>query len=411
MLKFPQIAVKEVCKLMGAKVLKIICVEFENLNHFKQGNFKVDFIATDRVLKNSELYNVSGNIFSQSTIGFIGLNATGKTTVLRLLNIALSVIIDNKDLNSLNMNEMIVSGTKMIVTFFYNGVYYQLESVIEYKVNSDGRRKFFYGEEILRKKYPNRVKFRKNISDFSDEVCSEITTRSKLSEDSLIQYLDDGKSIVSPLIRDNESFLSDNLFSSYANIATPLGKVPSEILEVFDESIETLIIEEQPTKDNQSGWKLKFKNTPIGYSNPNALALNLIISTGTISGQELIQKAILALKSGGYLIVDELEMHLNKEIVRTILNIFKSTLTNPYGACLIFSIHYAELLDVESLNRKDNIYITRKSNHLLSVSKFSDEISRNDYKKSEIFLSNALGGTAPKNKAIQRLRDYICKLL
>ena len=396
---------------MGAKVLKIICVEFENLNHFKQGNFKVDFIATDRVLKNSELYNVSGNIFSQSTIGFIGLNATGKTTVLRLLNIALSVIIDNKDLNSLNMNEMIVSGTKMIVTFFYNGVYYQLESVIEYKVNSDGRRKFFYGEEILRKKYPNRVKFRKNISDFSDEVCSEITTRSKLSEDSLIQYLDDGKSIVSPLIRDNESFLSDNLFSSYANIATPLGKVPSEILEVFDESIETLIIEEQPTKDNQSGWKLKFKNTPIGYSNPNALALNLIISTGTISGQELIQKAILALKSGGYLIVDELEMHLNKEIVRTILNIFKSTLTNPYGACLIFSIHYAELLDVESLNRKDNIYITRKSNHLLSVSKFSDEISRNDYKKSEIFLSNALGGTAPKNKAIQRLRDYICKLL
>ncbi len=396
---------------MGAKVLKIICVEFENLNHFKQRNFKVDFIATDRVLKNSELYNVSGNIFSQSTIGFIGLNATGKTTVLRLLNIALSVIIDNKDLNSLNMNEMIVSGTKMIVTFFYNGVYYQLESVIEYKVNSDGRRKFFYGEEILRKKYPNRVRFRKNISDFSDEVCSEITARSKLSEDSLIQYLDDGKSIVSPLIRDNESFLSDNLFSSYANIATPLGKVPSEILEVFDESIETLIIEEQPTKDNQSGWKLKFKNTPIGYSNPNALALNLIISTGTISGQELLQKAILALKSGGYLIVDELEMHLNKEIVRTILNIFKSTLTNPYGACLIFSIHYAELLDVESLNRKDNIYITRKSNHLLSVSKFSDEISRNDYKKSEIFLSNALGGTAPKNKAIQRLRDYICKLL
>ena len=97
--------------------------------------------------------------------------------------------------------------------------------------------------------------------------------------------------------------------------------------------------------------------------------------------------------------------------MRTILNIFKSTLTNPYGACLIFSIHYAELLDVESLNRKDNIYITRKSNHLLSVSKFSDEISRNDYKKSEIFLSNALGGTAPKNKAIQRLRDYICKLL
>ena len=213
------------------------------------------------------------------------------------------------------------------------------------------------------------------------------------------------------MVKNNGSFVSDNLFSNYANIATPFGKIPSEILNLFDDSIESLDIGEDTVQNNQSAWRLKFKNTDIAYSSPESIALNFLISTGTISGQELIRKAIFALKSGGYLVVDELEMHLNKEIVKIILNLFKSEKTNPYGACLIFSIHYAELLDSDSLSRKDNIYITRKTRDLMSVSKFSDEFSRNEYKKSQLILSNALGGTAPKYETIQRLRDFICKQL
>ena len=121
--------------------------------------------------------------------------------------------------------------------------------------------------------------------------------------------------------------------------------------------------------------------------------------------------AVEVLRTGGYLIVDELEMHLNKEIVRVILSLFSERQTNPKGACLIFSTHYAEILDFALLNRKDNIYITRKINGLLSVNKFSTEFARNDFKKSEIILSNALTGTAPKYNAIQRLRDFVCKSL
>ena len=104
--------------------------------------------------------------------------------------------------------------------------------------------------------------------------------------------------------------------------------------------------------------------------------MNLLISTGTIRGQGLIQNAIEALKKGGYLIIDELEMHLNKELIKVILGLFKSKQTNPYGACLIFSTHYPEILN--ALDRKDNIYIMRKNNHLLSASKLSDEFHRKD---------------------------------
>ena len=106
--------------------------------------------------------------------------------------------------------------------------------------------------------------------------------------------------------------------------------------------------------------------------------------------------------------VDELEAHLNKELVRVVLGLFTSQKTNPYGACIIFSTHYAEILDFSVLNRKDNIYITRKKNYLLTARKFSDEFKRNDFKKSEIILSNLLTGTAPKYDAIERLREYVC---
>ena len=385
--------------------LRIICVEYENLNHFKQGKFCVDFIATDRVMKESELYKISGNIFSQSLIGFIGLNATGKTTALRLLKIALNIVIYNKDLNFLGLNDVISSGTVLRVTFSYQGFYYQLESIIKKSKNG-----FYYEEEVLKKKNANSIKSRKNVTSFPDEICIEINKRSNLTSDDK-KYLDDGKSLVNPVIKENNSYVFDNLLLNYINMAYSLGNTPVEILEVFDESIETLKIEESSNTDASNKWQLKFKNNNRIYSGLNAIVLNLLISTGTIRGQELIQHAIEALKSGGYLIVDELEMHLNKEIVRVILNLFKSKNTNPYGACLIFSTHYAEILDVQSMNRKDNIYVTRKKNHLMTVSKFSNEFSRNDFKKSDIIFSNALGGTAPKYESIKKLRDYICKEL
>lgn len=378
--------------------MKIICVEFENLNHFNGGRLKIDFFTTDRVFSKSELYKISNCVVTQNIIGFIGLNATGKTSVLRLLKIALSVVIYNTPLNLLNINDMVFDGTILRITFLHKEISYQLESII----GCDKSRRFYYKEEILREKPLNKIKSRKNLIDFIS--CSE-QKRSALRED-IIKYLDDDKSIINPTVKGNNSYVSDNLLSNYMNIAFTSGETPSPILEIFDESIETLLVE------NSSGankWKLKFKDSASIYSAPELITLNFIISTGTISGQELLQKTILALKHGGYLIVDELEMHLNKEIIAVILNLFKTRKTNPNGACLIFSTHYPELLD--KIDRKDNVYITRKKNHLLSVSKFSDEFKRNDFKKSEIILSNALTGTAPKYEAIQRLRDYICSQL
>lgn len=390
---------------MQSEGLRIICVEFENLNHFDTGKFKVDFFATDRVFDKSELYKISNSISTQNVIGFVGLNATGKTTALRLLKIALNIVIYNTSLNALNINDMVGDGTLIRTIFLYDGFYYQLESTIG--INTTHKvTPFYYRDETLRLKKFSTVKSRNDLLDFKNSHIVEVQERSKLATE-IKNYLDDDKSFINPIIKSNGSYVVDNLWLNYVNVATTLGKTPSSILEIFDDSIESLSIKNIP--DKSAEWKLKFKDNDIVYKASEPIALNLIISTGTIRGQGLIQNAIETLKKGGYLIIDELEMHLNKELVKVILGLFKSKQTNPYGACLMFSTHYPEILD--TLDRKDNIYITRKVNRLLSVRKLSDEFKRNDFKKSDIILSNTLSGTAPKYESIQKLRDYICELL
>ena len=383
--------------------LKIICVEFENLKQFENQKFRVDFIAADRVFKKSELFKLSSNVATQNIIGFIGLNATGKTTTLRLLKTALEIVIRNTDLNSAITSDLIIDDTIIRTTFFYNNKYHQLESVIGIHDDTD-KIKFYYKKETLKHKKASTFYSRTELTDFTN---ADVENRSDLQND-VMKYLDESKSIVSPTIKGNNSYISDNLWMNYANPVVLSGKAPAEILDVFDDSIEEFSMSKSSPNGESGEWKLKFKNDNWIYSGNNTFEPNLLISAGTISGQRLIHEVIIVLKKGGYLLIDELEAHMNKELIRVILGLFGSTKTNPNGACIIFSTHYVEILDFNILNRKDNIYITRKKNFLLSVKKFSDDFKRNDFKKSEIILSNLLTGTAPKYEAIERLRDFVC---
>ena len=64
----------------------------------------------------------------------------------------------------------------------------------------------------------------------------------------------------------------------------------------------------------------------------------------------------------------------------------------------------AEILDF--IRRTDNLYITRRRDGLLSVSKLSAEFRRNDIKISDLFLSNYPGGTAPKSDTLLKFSFF-----
>lgn len=137
------------------------------------------------------------------------------------------------------------------------------------------------------------------------------------------------------------------------------------------------------------------------------LELNKYLSSGTIKGLSVFMGAVFAFTAGGYLLVDELENHFNKEIVSTLIRFFMDKKINKKGATLIFSTHYSELLD--EFDRNDEIYIIRNRGGI-TAENLSDILKRNDIKKSEIYDSDFLKGTVPAYESYIALKKVLVSL-
>ncbi|MBJ6301992.1 hypothetical protein JGU45_06685, partial [Staphylococcus aureus] len=85
------------------KALKIIV---NGLSNFKDQKLDIDFITSKKVNSpelNTNVARLFNNIYNQNTLSFIGINASGKTTTLELIETLLSIYIDNKSI-SFNSN-------------------------------------------------------------------------------------------------------------------------------------------------------------------------------------------------------------------------------------------------------------------------------------------------------------------
>lgn len=394
--------------------MKILRVKFENVAIFN-GSFDIDFTAQGKIFENSPVHNIWKSINTQQIMSIIGINAAGKTTSLKLLNLALEVVLNNRGLNenlalsvplipSVFLNEGTEKiGVIMTVCFYKGDRIFELESRIKYKENIDGEIHFYYEDEMLRSKAKSNVTSKGNIFDFVKGINYKETKRNKMPEE-LLKVLKDDISIVILETRD----LGVTVNTMYEDVKDKInylqGAVDKNILNVFDENIKKL-----ERVDDGKDFKVEFKNsqTKIQF---HIMSLEEIISSGTIRGQKIIKNVITALKNGGYLLIDELENHLNKELVKMIISMFSNREINKNGACLIFTTHYTEILDL--FDRMDNIYIlTRNEKYLTKIHRYSEMVSRSELKKSEVILSNYIKGTAPKALKIRDLEEYICKNL
>ena len=87
------------------------------------------------------------------------------------------------------------------------------------------------------------------------------------------------------------------------------------------------------------------------------------------------------LRTGGLLLIDEIERELHPMLVDYIIAKFQNKSTNPHGAQVIFTTHNTELMN-EELIRKDQIYFVDKNRNegyseLYTISEFSTKTSDN----------------------------------
>lgn len=382
--------------------LKILKIHFDHISLYNEKGFTVNFAASDRVSDSREVFELKKPVYTQKLLALAGINATGKTIALKLIYLAMSVVLNHSSLNGTDSlgAAYLEDNSRMIVDFYKDGLIYELESIFQ----KDHAGRLTYREEYIRRKSIQSVKTKKDIYSF-DETHRWIQ-RSKLQEE-IQAVLQDDDSVAIMASRNNGISLRQSIWLTNMNLWATVGKVPSEILHVFDPMLDEL---ETEVHGSDISYTVKFKNKNVPYQVHNIYGLENLISSGTIKGQNLLSMMRDVLHTGGYLLVDELENHMNKMLVQMILDIFKNPRMNPRGACLVFTTHYVEILDL--VDRKDDIYITRRTRDekkLLEIINYKDVVKRNDVKKSEVFLSNYIGGTAPSYENMIALEDVLCQ--
>ena len=184
------------------------------------------------------------------------------------------------------------------------------------------------------------------------------------------------------------------------NVLPASEAIPVPVIAFLDPTVEQLSFEAQNGKEL---IHLRFKNQNEILLN-NSRELENYLSSGTIKGIIVFTKAMEVLRHGGYMVVDEIENHFNKEIVATLMRFFMDGKLNKHGAVLIFSTHYPELLD--EYDRNDSIYITRNKDGI-ELQSLTEKLNRNDIKRSDAYQSGLLEGTTPAYEAFMQLKNSI----
>ena len=376
----------------GGVTMKILKICAEGINIFKD-KVEIDFYAEQRVFRdNTEmLTNLFGGIYTNNVLSIVGINASGKTSLLKMISFAMEILNGHSLNNASNKDIISNSENAKFEIYFYDekiGVC-KLSSCIEIDKSINLEKRYIFKEEKLWYKNKSKIISKKDLFSFDDCCLFKI-------RDNQEEYLQDDVSIAISVTKNNRLFIRDLVSYTNINLLHLIGNFPNELITFLDPSIEFIRYDSKTDE-----VKLKFYNKEV-ISIANPLLCEKYLSSGTVKGINVFLNAMMVFSQGGYLIVDELENHFNREIVATLLRFFTNANVNKNGATLIFSTHYSELLD--EFDRSDDIYIVRNIGGI-TVQKLSSILKRNDIKKSEAFKSDYLDGTVPSYDAYINLKE------
>ena len=382
------------------KLLKILA---NGLPLFKE-ELAICFYAQQRISEGQkeQLYPLFSNVFLNPTNGFIGINASGKTSVLKVVLLALG-ILNNEPLNHIDTRDILGDTKRAILNIFFYSEgkkeICRLETVISAKKTKTEGILYSIDSEKIWVKQSNEITTRKSMLDFTG--IEPVMVRSGQED-----YLSNDVSIMIARNKKNDENISvvNLLLFTNINVLPFMEEMPTEIITFLDPTIESLRFD---NKDQKTVIHLKFKGKEEVLMN-HPIELNKYLSSGTVKGMIIFTLAREVLRNGGYMVVDEIENHFNKEIVATLMRFFMNSKLNRNGGTLIYSTHYPELLD--EYDRNDSIYITRNRNGI-TVENLSAILKRNDIKKSDAYQSGFLEGTTPMYEAYIRLKKSMASAL
>ena len=383
--------------------MKLLRITADGLPLFKE-KLDISFYAQQRVSEEQKdnLHLLFSNIYLNPSIGFTGINASGKTSVLKVILLSLG-IMNNEPINHIDSRDILGTTEKAVLNIYFysetNKEICRLETEISAKQTKTEGIVYRILSEKLWSKQSDEVTTRKSLLDFNDR--EPVAIRSGQEE-----FLSDDVSIMIARNRKTKENVRvvDLLQFTNVNILPFSDAIPAEVITYLDPTVESLQFEEE---NLNKVIRLKFKGKDEIVMN-DPIQLNNYLSSGTIKGMITFTLAQEVLQKGGYIVVDEIENHFNKEIVTTLMRFFMDGKLNRNGATLIFSTHYPELLD--EFDRNDSIFIVRNRDGI-TVENLSNILKRNDIKKSDAYQSGFLEGTTPMYEAYMCLKKSMAKAL
>lgn len=343
--------------------------------------FEIDFMPKARVNcdddDNTEIIKIDNNLYTYSLISFTGSNSSGKSTTLDLIKCVLALmktgrwVFKKRDFNSHEI--------KIHIEFYLDGIIYIYDAcILPISEFSEGQIISPYckiiNEEIKYAQYDGKSGKRyKEVLDFSvDYHATGIEDTSKL----IFLCKDKSNGYYIPEFSKN-GVLVNNLFFESLNF---LNKdLTREIIRLLDDSIEYIYFEGKDT--------VRFKRFGSEELRLTKEEMLYLLSNGTIKGIDLYIRVVLLLKTGGTMVVDEIENCFHKNLVNNLLFLITDKTLNTKKAQIIFSTHYVEILDI--FDRRDNIFILHKTNNKITLENFYDDYDvRTEILKSKKFNNN-----------------------
>lgn len=385
--------------------MKLLKIYFDHMKMFKNGIMELDLFASDKVPASDEsVAELARPIYSNNIIALAGINASGKTTALNLIELACR-IVDGSPINGAGLPSAMPSLFDGPSTFrclaWHDKNAYLIESVLACgkNVTESGRDGFaIHGEVVSR--IPGRALKKSTLASWEElrAVATDPVRRSELSDAWSMLASPDVSIAAAVVARDvGERCRIVSVRDGGFRLRESFEGL-DDVLRVFDARIEHLEV-----RDSGRVFVLTFTGEePMLLSEDG---LNEVLSSGTARGVALVQRALHVLGKGGYLLVDEIENHLNRQLVNVIVDLFAEKATNPKGATLVFTTHYPQLLD--HVHRKDNVFFLVHGKEGAEVVKYGDRVERIENKKSEVFISNYIKGTAPRYTDVRALKGFV----
>ncbi len=351
------------------KLLKVIATGFKNCDD----DFEVSFVPIARKTsedKEYELTEIADGLYTYSTVGVVGKNASGKTSLLELIALSYEILGNLRVIRK----EYSINGVKLTIFFYFQGMIYKydlriLEEVLEGKV-------FFKDQRIWSKKY-----YKSKVNDIFGEEGYELMLfdSSMLPEDtSLVFFITKG--IRSKAFHFNSLDMGHGAYN-IAFQAQRTFNIPDDVLgkiiKIFDENITGLEMIDDGNYRIVYNGKEEVLSTQELYSR---------LSSGTIKGIVLYVLVYLSLRLGCDLIIDEIENHFHKTLVENIITLYKDKSVNKNNSTLILATHYCEILDI--FGRQDNIFITKSEGKVRVYNMYRDFDIRPELLKSKQFYND-----------------------